>query len=1229
MQYIYLLTKDHLRYLSIITFALLQALQVQATNCHKAIDLHCGDYVEWDTKYGHNNNYDYSCFHHSLSGFHSKEIIYRIDRDHIYYGHDIEITIHDKHGNGLDAFIIENCGEYDAKCYKYKENFGHYTFTIADASPDKEYYLIIDGKSTSGAFSVTTQCYKKEFPCHDAYPIDCGTTQYGDTYDGNAYINDYSCFAHNQHGYYGKELMYKVTGRSGKTEDIEITFEDLDHKGLDIFIMENCGEYNQYCLYYKERYGHSPSKEKITIQNADPHKEYYIIIDARDHHVTGSFNLSIKCHGNDFLCEYAEDIYCGETIYGNTHHGNAMYDDYSCFKHSFTGFYEKELIYRIYNESDEHQDITVEIEDLHKKGLDVFIIENCGYDDYHCLTYLERTEHSPKTESLTIYNADPHKEYFIVVDARKVTGEFNLTVYCEEDELTCEYAEPIYCGETIEGDTYDGSEDFHDLSCFNPGLGSISGKGDIYEVTDIPHDAHEIRFNIYDLDRIGLDLFIFENCGYEDASCKAFKMRYEEDPYEEEFVVTNIDPTKTYHILVIDLYGLTGRYELEVLCGEEPLEDDYDCAYLDITPGEILESTQRFYLDYNFTPEGYEFDSYVFLEEIDFEEVITPISDFVDLEFGALHQVGVRYVSTTNHEIYFHCWKFIYVEYPPEEIYLYTDYTCGTAGEVVEVPVKVSNFKEVTGMQFQMHVFDAFSGEIEDVDFLNEELPVNFEDIQIDFENNRLQFAWTSSEADAALSLADESILFVLKVRLTGTPTDTVEVTFSDALAFNNLEDRQIDVETRGSKICIEANLSLQGRVYKETGEGISDVLVLLEGPTPQSDSTDEFGDYFFENLTPGDYTIGALKDDDFRAGVNVIDLALIKSFNRSFGEEGLYTPYQLIAANLRKDLDGSAITVADETAIKRLIAFDIDQLDEYASPWIFIPTDHTFEDPENANFEDFPTYRDLTNVIESQFDLDFIGVKIGDIDGSSAASSSQRSAPGTVTLSFDTVAVTASRIKVPLKIGGLIDIQNLQFSIQWDPTVLEFDGISEALTELGLEETSYSTRFVEEGVLTFVHSMAPDALTMNDTNLLILDFTVLGSVGTQTRIEVISDPLDILVTDSKLAIQSVVSNPGMIQISSEQSLEASVFAQKAAVKMHWPNPVKDMLNIPMESVERGTLQIQIFNTLGKLMHQEIREVARGRNVIELSRNHFQESGTYFYHLELGKEQVTRSFIVH
>lgn len=178
--------------------------------------------------------------------------------------------------------------------------------------------------------------------------------------------------------------------------------------------------------------------------------------------------------------------------------------------------------------------------------------------------------------------------------------------------------------------------------------------------------------------------------------------------------------------------------------------------------------------------------------------------------------------------------------------------------------------------------------------------------------------------------------------------------------------------------ICDCPDGEISGTIRTELNEGIEGVTVSLTGDDTQTTLTNAAGNYTLENLAPGgNYTITPQLDSNILNGVSIFDKVLIHK--HILGIQYLDSPYKMIAADVN---NSGSITTLDLIELTQGVLGLLDEFPNNSS-WRFVAADYVFPDPANPWAEDFPEYITIENFEEPTADLDFIGVKVGDVNGS------------------------------------------------------------------------------------------------------------------------------------------------------------------------------------------------------------------------------------------------------
>ena len=208
--------------------------------------------------------------------------------------------------------------------------------------------------------------------------------------------------------------------------------------------------------------------------------------------------------------------------------------------------------------------------------------------------------------------------------------------------------------------------------------------------------------------------------------------------------------------------------------------------------------------------------------------------------------------------------------------------------------------------------------------------------------------------------------------------------------------------------------------------------------------------------MAGGDFTVVPNKDIDHDNGVTTFDLVLMRQHVLS--TQLLDSPYKMIAADAN---NSQSITTADIVLLRMLILTIIDELPSNTS-WRFVDADYEFPNPANPWEETFPEIISYNNLTEDRDDTDFIGIKIGDVNGNAQANGLMNNGDerGTGSLNFRT---EKNRVKAGEEVtvqfsAERTDISGVQFTLGYDLNNLTFNRIEESsfyLENFGLHRTA------------------------------------------------------------------------------------------------------------------------------------------------------------------------------
>ncbi|MFK7925625.1 MAG: LamG-like jellyroll fold domain-containing protein [Bacteroidia bacterium] len=366
---------------------------------------------------------------------------------------------------------------------------------------------------------------------------------------------------------------------------------------------------------------------------------------------------------------------------------------------------------------------------------------------------------------------------------------------------------------------------------------------------------------------------------------------------------------------------------------------------------------------------------------------------------------------------------------------------------------------------------------------------------------------------------------------------------------------------------------------------------------------------YDFDLAYCGTSDIGAAKTDAAVNGLNVQDaidvvrhVLLIQPFS---------TPYQRIAADVNTS---SNINVLDALGIIRRV---IGITSFPNGSWTFIPDDHVFADPLNP--WTFPTRRFYTNPTP-QTGQDFIGVKYGDVNNSWDPLGARPATP-TKVIQFvmDQVAAqSGDLVTIPVRVKDFTAISGYQFTLNWDPSVLQFESVSHQALE-GI----YNTDEAQNGNLSAAWlDLAGQAITLPDGELAFeLTFRVVGQMGSQTTFQMTSSMTPSQAFAGDRSVLGVTTEANTLTVGSATAIDPSEM-EGYQLGQNFPNPFTSSTAFEFSLGQSEEVSIEIYNLNGQVVRSFEGRYAAGDHSLEwngTSANGAEVSqGIYFVRMKAG-----------
>lgn len=399
---------------------------------------------------------------------------------------------------------------------------------------------------------------------------------------------------------------------------------------------------------------------------------------------------------------------------------------------------------------------------------------------------------------------------------------------------------------------------------------------------------------------------------------------------------------------------------------------------------------------------------------------------------------------------------------------------------------------------------------------------------------------------------------------------------------------------------------SIGGQLATELGDPLPQMIVGLAGGVPIAIHTDLEGQYQFDNLPTGyGYTVVPAWNSDYGNGVTTFDMVLIR--RHILGIQLLDSPYKIIAADVNRS---NTITTLDLVHMRQLILNMTDEFPDNTS-WRFIAADYEFPDPANPFSEPFPEAITIDNLYENSWGNDFVGVKVGDVNGSALTQPSATLADDTedrtdrmLLLELDDRAVRPGEaVEVTVRLPETIPLLALQGTCSFDAEALEWlDWQAVALPHLHPDcwyeahapDGWVSLAWINEdehpvgGVLWKWRFRAKKAVRLSE--VLHFDAQHTPAAAWVARAE------------------GATPMPVALRFGESERAEAPVV---------WPNPFREHFAIRVHLPKTGSTKLRIFDAEGRLCVSRTEVRPAGDNTWEIRATDLPSAtGVYFYRLE-------------
>jgi len=449
----------------------------------------------------------------------------------------------------------------------------------------------------------------------------------------------------------------------------------------------------------------------------------------------------------------------------------------------------------------------------------------------------------------------------------------------------------------------------------------------------------------------------------------------------------------------------------------------------------------------------------------------------------------------------------------------------------------------------------------------------------------------------------------------------TVEVWVTDQAG--NADFCKTDIIIQDNmNLCNDDSLSVNngmigGGIETQMGETFPDVHVDISS-MGMTYMTDAEGNFAFHNLNLGNnYSVEPWKNDDPKNGVTTFDLVLIT--RHVLNIQPLDSPYKLIAADVNSS---GTVTTLDVVELRKLILGIYTTFPDNSS-WRFVDADYVFPNPGTPSNPPYPEVLNIANMNNDVLNADFIGVKIGDVNGSAAVNfngdlTNDREGRNINILLEDRKIEAGEEFTVPVRLEEDYNLLALQFTLEFE-TDLELQGIEKGVLS-GVAGDRFETVLLREGIVTGSWYHTSPVLATKDDALFNLRFV-------SNRSGVLSEMLTLTSNFTRAVAydeEEIPLNLNLMFINPSDMQTTYAFQ----LYQNQPNPFKRVTNIGFTLPETGPAKLVIYDVSGNILKTYNKVYDQGYNEVSIMRQELPSGGVLFYQLQTPKHTETKKMIL-
>ncbi len=483
-------------------------------------------------------------------------------------------------------------------------------------------------------------------------------------------------------------------------------------------------------------------------------------------------------------------------------------------------------------------------------------------------------------------------------------------------------------------------------------------------------------------------------------------------------------------------------------------------------------------------------------------------------------------------------------------------------------------------------------------------------------------------------SIDNCSAVSKLRFSFSQNPSDSLRSMTCDSLGERTVKifvhDEAGNFASKTAKISIADPLGacqtifVAGKIADENGQpvGMVELKTAFDGQILNEKS--ENGTFLIDGLPAASVvSIEPAKKMNPLNGVSSYDLSLLSK--HILGQQKLDSPFKMIAADVNRN---GSISTADLLELRKMILGELSEFPANDS-WRFVPSTFQFSNPAAPFAQPIAEKIQFLAGSGDVIDADFVGIKIGDLNGSANAQNAGENEAENRSPDAFLVKITDQKFEAGDDVeavfsADLAALEALQATLLFDANSLIFNEL-EPSKKADFKNENFSEAKKSEGKITFAwHGQT----TVLDSPAPIFKLKFRAAAAGR-----LSDFLSLGEQPTRSEAYSKSGETSYLKLIFEAEERAENLSEMPVTRFelaqNWPNPMAESTQIRFETPVAEPVFLKITEPSGRVVFEKKIAATIGSNSIELSKKDLAgASGLLFYSIRTSVAAASRSMLV-